>query len=134
MRELLIKLATTGTIMGVFDAFWLSVVAKKFYEKYIGSLLLEKFNMTAALLFYSIYVIGVVLFVINPALEKDSLSHAALYGALFGLVAYATYDLTNRATLKGFPWTVVVVDLLWGTLLTMAVSAISFTLIRRWIS
>lgn len=124
----------SGAVMGVFDAIWLSVVAKKFYQSQIGSLLLEKPLMPAAWLFYAVYVIGIVAFVLAPALAKGSWQYALGYGALFGFVAYATYDLTNLATLKGFTPTVVVVDLLWGTLLTGAVATISYAVIRTWLS
>jgi len=123
-----------GGVMGVIDLIWLSFVANKFYKSQIGSLLLEKPNMGAAALFYIIYVVGVVVFVLTPALEKNSWQHAAVYGALFGFVAYATYDLTNLATLKGFTTKLVVVDLIWGAVLTGSVATISYWVIKQWIS
>lgn len=126
MENIIVKLLVAGGVMGVLDFIWLGFVAKSYYREYIGKLLLDKPNMTAAVLFYIIYVVGVVLFVVTPALEKQSVTHAAVYGALFGLVAYATYDLTNLATLKGFPVKVVVVDLVWGMLLTAAVATITY--------
>jgi uncharacterized membrane protein len=107
------------------------VIAKKFYRSQIGGLLLQNPNMLAALLFYIIYVIGIVLLVLNPAIEKNSLAHAVKYGAVFGFAAYATYDLTNLATLKGFTSTVVIVDLIWGTLLTATVAGLAFTVLNR---
>ncbi len=130
----IIQVVVTGVIMGVIDAVWLSVVANKFYKSQLGSLLMEKPNMPAAVLFYIIYVIGVVVFVLMPALEKQSWMHAATYGALFGLVAYATYDLTNLATLKGWPVKLVVVDLLWGMVLTASVSVLAYWVMRTWFS
>lgn len=123
-----------GGVMAVFDAFWLTVVASKFYKSQIGGLLLEKPNMTAAVIFYVIYVIGIVAFVLSPALEKGSWLYALGYGALFGFVAYATYDLTNLSTLKGFTTKVVIVDMIWGVCLTAAVSVISYGIIKQWIS
>lgn len=129
-----IYILITGTIMGIFDALWLSVVANKFYKSQIGQLLLDKPNMGAAIAFYIIYVVGVVVFVLIPALEKDSWQHALGYGAFFGLVAYATYDLTNLATLKSFPLKLVIVDLIWGTLLTGTVAVLSFLAIKTWFS
>ena len=132
--DFIIKLLVAGGVMGVIDFFWLSVVANKFYKSQIGPLLLDKPNVVAAVLFYVIYVVGVVVFVLSPALEKNSWQHAAAYGALFGLVAYATYDLTNLATLKGFTTKLVVVDLIWGALLTAAVATISYWVIKQWIS
>lgn len=96
--------------------------------------MLDKPNMNAAVVFYIVYVIGIVAFVLSPALEKQSWQHAALYGALFGFVAYATYDLTNLATLRGWTLKMVVVDMLWGTVLTATVATISYFLVKLWIS
>lgn len=132
--DFFIKLLVAGGIMGIIDLVWLSFVANKFYKSQIGSLLLEKPNMGAAALFYVIYVVGVVVFVLTPALEKNSWQHAAIYGALFGFVAYATYDLTNLATLKGFTTKLVVVDLIWGAVLTATVATLSYWVIKQWIS
>lgn len=130
--ELLVKLLVTGGVMGLLDFVWLGYLSKKLYASEMGSLLLEKPNMVAALLFYVIYVIGVIVFVVNPALEKGSLMHAAGYGALFGLVAYATYDLTNLAVIKGFTTKIVVIDLLWGTLLTAVGASVAYLVVSRW--
>jgi uncharacterized membrane protein len=134
MTDFLIRVLIAGGVMGVFDAIWLSVVASKFYKSQNGGLLLEKPNMTAAVIFYVIYVVGIVAFVLSPALEKDSWQYALGYGALFGFVAYATYDLTNLSTLKGFTTKLVVVDMLWGVCLTAAVSVISYGIIKTWLS
>ena len=120
--ELVIKLLAAGGIMGILDFIWLGFVAKKLYYGEMGKILLEKPNMAPALLFYLIYVVGVVVFVVSPALEKDSWQHAVGYGALFGFVAYATYDLTNLATLKGFSSKIVIIDLAWGAGLTAVVA------------
>lgn len=120
--ELVIKLLAAGGIMGILDFIWLGFVAKKLYYGEMGKILLEKPNMAPALLFYLIYVVGVVVFVVTPALEKDSWQHAVGYGALFGFVAYATYDLTNLATLKGFSSKIVIIDLAWGAGLTAVVA------------
>ena len=122
MKEIIIQLLATGLLMGILDALWLSVVAKTFYQHQLGSLLRAKPNMIAAVLFYCVYVIGVVVFVINPATEKQSWVYALGHGALFGLVAYSTYDLTNLATIKNFKKKVVLIDLLWGTALTAIVA------------
>ncbi len=131
MQDFFIRLIVAGGIMGVIDALWLSVIANKFYKSQVGPLLLEKPNMTAAVLFYVIYVIGIVAFVVTPALEKGSWHHAVGYGALFGFVAYATYDLTNLATLKGWSTKLVIVDLLWGAVLTAAVAGLTYLALHR---
>ncbi|MBC7512621.1 DUF2177 family protein [Candidatus Saccharibacteria bacterium] len=128
--ELLVKLLAAGGIMGILDFVWLGFVAKKLYYGEMGKILLEKPNMGPAILFYIIYVIGVVVFVISPALEKGSWLHALGYGALFGFVAYATYDLTNLATLKGFSSKIVVIDLLWGAGLTAVVSTGAYAIVK----
>ena len=128
--ELLIKVIAAGGIMGILDFIWLRFIAKKLYYDEMGSILLEKPNMPAALLFYVIYVVGVVVFVISPALEKGSWQHALGYGALFGLVAYATYDLTNLATLKGFSPKIVVIDMVWGMALTAVVAVGAYATVK----
>lgn len=131
MGDIALRLLVAGGVMGVLDWIWLGTVAKTFYRSQIGKLLLDKPNMTAAVLFYIIYVVGVVTFVITPALEKGSLSYAIGRGALFGFVAYATYDLTNLATMKGFTTKVVVVDLAWGAFLTAVVAGVTFAILHR---
>lgn len=113
------------------DGFWLTVVAKNFYAKYLGYLMTKTPNLIAAVIFYLIYVFGLVVLVISPALPKGSLATAILTGALFGLCAYATYDLTNLATIRDWPILVTVVDLVWGTLLSAAVTGISFWILTR---
>ena len=131
--ELLIKLIVAGGVMALLDGLWLGVVAKKVYYDSIGSILLEKFQMVPALAFYVIYVVGVVVFVVNPALAKQSLAHAAGYGALFGLIAYATYDLTNLAVTRGFTTKIALIDMAWGAFLTMAVAAATYLVVHHFV-
>lgn len=113
------------------DMLWLGVVAKGFYRKQLGPLLAEQVNWPAAIAFYLLFIGGILLFVVFPALEKRSLRRVAVLGALFGLVTYAAYDLTNLATLRGFPPVVAAVDMAWGTVLTGTVSAVAFLLARK---
>jgi len=110
----------------VIDMIWLVLVAKKFYNRHLGFLMRPDINWYAAGLFYLLFIAGLVVFVISPAVEKHSLLHALLYGALFGLITYATYDLTNLATLRDWPMLVTVVDLLWGMVLSASVSVITY--------
>jgi uncharacterized membrane protein len=131
MNSFVAQLLVAGGIMGLFDYIWLRLMVPSFYKGQIGQLLLEKPNLGAAALFYIIYVVGIVAFVLSPALEKGSFAYAAGYGALFGFVAYATYDLTNLATIKGFTAKLVIVDLMWGTLLTAAVASIAYLILHR---
>ena len=115
----------------LIDMIWLGVVAKNFYAKQIGFLLRPDVNWIAAILFYLLFIVGLVLFVVMPALEQKSLSHVILFGALFGLISYATYDLTNLATVKNWPMLVTVVDLCWGATLASTVSTITFLIARK---
>lgn len=110
----------------VIDMAWLVLVAKKFYQQQIGFLMKPDINWLAAIIFYLLFIAGLVLFVISPAVEKHSWVHALIFGALFGLISYATYDLTNLATLKDWPVIVTVVDLIWGTVLASAISVITY--------
>ena len=110
----------------VIDMIWLGLIAKNFYAKQIGFLMKSNINWLAAIIFYLLFIVGLVLFVIMPAMQKNSWLQALLFGALFGLITYATYDLTNLATIKDWPVLVTIIDLIWGTTVTGAVSVISF--------
>lgn len=110
---------------------WLGLVAKNFYARHIGFLMKTDVNWIAALLFYLLFIAGAVVFVIMPAFEQKSWMHALLFGALFGLITYATYDLTNLATIKNWPLIVTVIDLVWGMTLSAAVSTISYLIAVR---
>jgi uncharacterized membrane protein len=113
------------------DMLWLGLVAKDFYRNQIGFLMKSEINWTAAIVFYLLFVVGLVVFVITPAIEKNSWRHALLFGALFGLITYATYDLTNLATLKDWPLLVTVVDLAWGATLAACVSTATYFIGRN---
>lgn len=110
----------------VIDMIWLGLVAKDFYRVQIGALMKSDVNWIAAIVFYLIFITGLVVFVITPAIEKGSWIHALLFGALFGLVCYATYDLTNLALAKDWPLLVTIVDLVWGAVLAASVSAVTY--------
>ena len=107
------------------DMVWLGFVAKDFYSKQIGFLLKSDVNWAAAILFYLLFIVGLILFVVMPAMEKGSWSHALIFGALFGLITYATYDLTNLAVAKDWPLSITIVDLVWGSVLAASVSTIT---------
>jgi uncharacterized membrane protein len=113
------------------DALWLGVVARSLYQREFGAMLLEVPNMVAAGAFYALYLVGIVVFAVKPALEAGGWSRALLQGALFGLIAYATYDLTNLATLKGFPIRVVAPDLIWGAFVTAAAALAGYAAASR---
>lgn len=113
-----------ATLIAFFavDMVWLGLVARTFYRKYLGYLMAPSPNWVAAILFYLLFVVGVLVFVVLPGLEAGSLRTTLLRAALFGLVTYATYDLTNLATVKDWPLLVTIVDLIWGTILSVLVS------------
>lgn len=124
----------TIPIFFAIDMIWLGLLARNFYQEQLGHLMRTNVNWTAAIIFYLIFIVGLVVFVISPAIEKTSWTHSLIYGALFGLIAYATYDLTNLATMKDFPLTVAVVDMIWGMILSASVSIVSYFISSKFVS
>jgi uncharacterized membrane protein len=120
--------ALTVPVFFAIDMVWLGLIAKPFYAKHLGHLMAAKVRWTPALLFYLLYIAGILFFAVLPALDKGSLGRAVLSGALLGLLAYATYDLTNLATLRDWPLLVTIIDLVWGMVLTGCVSAAGYLL------
>ncbi len=125
MQVIKLYLVTLGAFF-LIDMVWLGLVAKKFYQDQLGFLMKENINWAAAIIFYLLFVAGTVFFVVQPALDRDSWKFALLAGAFFGLITYATYDLTNLATLKDWPLKVTLVDLVWGAFLCGTISIIGF--------
>jgi len=115
----------------VVDGLWLTLIAKNFYSKHLGYIMAKNPNLLAAGLFYLIYIFAMVVLVVTPGLEKGSFWSTVLSGALFGLCCYATYDLTNLATIQGWPLIVTIVDLIWGTVLSATIAAISFLVFHK---
>jgi uncharacterized membrane protein len=113
------------------DALWLGLVARGFYRDQLGTLLTPDVRWGAALLFYLIFVAGVLVFAVLPAVERGSLGRAILLGGFFGVVTYAAYDLTNLATLRDFPTVVAAVDMVWGGVLTATVAMIGYLFAAR---
>lgn len=109
----------------VFDLFWLLVISKRMYQQFIGHLMGDV-RIFPAIIFYVIYVVGVTVFVLIPGIERNHLGYLLLSGAFFGFVCYATYDLTNLATLKNWPVLMTVIDLIWGSFVTMATVGIVY--------
>lgn len=114
------------------DMIWLGLVARTFYRKYLGYLMAPSPNWLAAIIFYLLFIVGLLVFVVLPGIEADSLRTTLLRAALFGLITYATYDLTNLATIKDWPVIVTVVDIGWGIFLSTVVSYVGF-LASRWL-
>jgi uncharacterized membrane protein len=130
MKTLFVYLITVP-IFFIIDLTWLGFVAKGFYQKHLGYLMRPQINWAAAILFYLLFIIGIVFFAVRPALESQSPMRALVYGAMFGFFAYATYDLTNLATVKDWPVIVTVIDLVWGTVLCGAVACGSYVISNK---
>lgn len=113
--------AISVPIFFAIDMIWLGFVASDFYRSRLGHLMGD-INWPAAIIFYFVFLVGLVIFAIYPAIEKGAWSHALIYGALFGFFTYATYDLTNLATLRDWPLSVTIVDMVWGTALGASVA------------
>lgn len=130
LKQGLALYACVALVMLPLDILWLATVGRTFYKEQLGGLLLDRPVWGAALAFYLLYTVGVVLFAVAPALREGSWTTALLWGALFGLFAYATYDLSNLATVKGFTTAVALVDMAWGSLLTAVAAAGGFAIAR----
>jgi uncharacterized membrane protein len=134
ISKFLIIYAISVTVFFIFDIIWLGVIAGSFYRKTLGHLLSPTVNWTPAVVFYLLFLIGLVVFVILPGINKQSLGYTVAAGALFGLITYATYDLTNLATLRDWPVLVTLIDLVWGTFISAATAGISYLIVNRILS
>jgi uncharacterized membrane protein len=130
MIRLLVAYATTLIVFCCCDFVWLGWVAKDYYQSQLGGLLLAQPNWGAAAIFYALYAAGVVFFCISPALDAVSLGKAALLGAVLGALAYATYDLSNLATLKGWPLALSLIDIAWGSFVTCVAASAGYEITR----
>ncbi|QGW83625.1 DUF2177 family protein [Variovorax paradoxus] len=125
IRQFAIAYAASAVVFLVLDGIWLTVMADRLYRPALGHLMLERFALAPAAAFYAIYLAGVVVFAVSPALASGRWLTSLGLGALLGLMAYATYDLTNQATLKDWSWTVTIADLCWGTFVTAVSAAVA---------
>ena len=133
LKSALIGYAVTAVVFLALDAAWLTTMADRLYRPALGRLILDRFEVLPAVAFYAVYLVGVVVFAVLPGLEKGRWTTSLGLGALLGLVAYATYDLTNQATLRGWPWRVTVADLCWGAFVT-AVAAAAGCRFTEWLA
>jgi uncharacterized membrane protein len=133
LKDGFILYGITLAVFFLIDMVWLGVAAKGFYRRHLGAFLSPKVRWGAALLFYLLYIAGLLVFVVRPALAGGAPLQALLLGAFFGLVCYATYDLSNMATLKDWPLIVTVVDLIWGAILGGLVALLSTLIGRGWL-
>ncbi len=118
----------TFLVFFAVDLVWLGVIAKKLYNQYLGYILADNVNWAAAIIFYLLFILGLVYFAVNPARENDSVVLALRNGALFGFFCYATYDLTNLATLKDWPLKITIIDLIWGTFVGASSATLGYLL------
>ena len=130
MWEFMKTYSVAFVVFLVIDLLWLGLIAKNLYQKELGFIMAESPNWIAAGIFYLIFIVGLVFFVINPALAKDSWKYALLVGLFFGFITYSTYDLTNLATLKDWPLKVTLIDLVWGSSLGASVSTITYFIVK----
>lgn len=130
MKWLVYFVITFIVFMGI-DLVWLGFVAKNIYSRYLGYLMAPKVNWLAALVFYVIFIFGVLYFVIAPSLVDRDFTQLVIRAMLFGFITYATYDLTNLATVRDWPITITIIDLIWGTTLSTSVSVISYLIITN---
>ena len=120
----------TAIVFLAIDAVWLTLTADRLYKPNLSKLLAAQFSLAPAALFYVLYIAGILIFAVTPAFKSGQWTTAALYGALFGFFAYATYDLTNQATLKDWPVIVTIADLCWGTILTAVAASCGYLAAR----
>lgn len=130
MRYLKLYLVSLAAFLAI-DMLWLGLVARSFYQQQLGFIMAPSVNWFAAAIFYLLFIVGILFFVVVPGLERNSLKATLLRAALFGLITYATYDLTNLATLKDWPVLLTLVDLIWGTVLSILVSSVGFVVGKR---
>ncbi len=128
---ILTQFLIAGFVMAVIDAIWLSTMYKLIYKPAIGKLMLESPNLLVAGVFYLFYVFALVYLIINPAIIKAGFNQLLINSAIFGAICYATYDLTNLATIKGFSAKIAIIDIIWGAVLTTIVSAITYLIIKK---
>jgi uncharacterized membrane protein len=119
-------------IFVILDAIWLGIISRNLYSKYIGYIMTETPNWVAAILFYLLFITGIIVFIVLPGLEEKNILITLGKAALFGLVTYATYDLTNLATLKSWPIQITIIDLIWGTFLSSIVGVTTIIIGKWW--
>lgn len=132
VRQFVVAYVVSALAMLALDAAWLTLMADRLYRASIGHLMADHFDVLPAMAFYAVYLTGVVLFAVAPGLTERRWQVAMFRGAMFGLVAYATYDLTNQATLARWPWLVTFADLAWGTCLTAVTAAAGCGAAMKW--
>jgi uncharacterized membrane protein len=124
---------TTFLVFLILDSVWLGLISPRLYQEQIGHLLAPEVNWMAAAIFYILFIAGLVYFAVKPAIEQDSWKAAVKNGAFFGLVCYATYDLTNQATMRDWPLMITAIDLMWGTFICGVSALVSFFTVSKFV-
>ncbi len=130
MKTLMVSYLVALVVLAILDALWLGVVSREFYKARLGQMLLDKPIWSVAILFYLVHAAGIAVFAAPLALNAGTWPYALLYGGLFGFCVYAAYDLTNLATLRGWPMAVSIVDLAWGAVVTAAATLVVFLVVK----
>lgn len=125
LKYLYLYLITFGIFL-IVDLIWLNFIAKNLYQKEIGTLLLKNPNIVPAILFYALFIVALLILVLVPGIQSYTLTKTLLIGAVFGFITYATYDLTNLATLQGWSLKMTIVDLIWGTSVSTLVTFLGY--------
>ena len=131
-KQIVLTYLLMAVVFLAIDVVWLGLIAKNFYQKHLGRFFSDRVNWTAAIIFYFLFILGTMIFAVYPGVVQDSLLRAMIFGVLFGLFTYATYDLTNLATLKDWPVPIVIVDIIWGMVLCGTISAFGFGM-AKWL-
>lgn len=131
ISRILLTYAVSVPVFFAVDMIWLGVIAKGFYRKALEPLLTHNINWIAAIVFYFLFLVGILIFALLPGMEKRSLRYTVLMAALFGFIAYATYDLTNLATLRDWPLLLSMVDMLWGAFLSASTAGATYLIMSR---
>ncbi len=131
MSRVLLTYGVSVPVFFIVDIIWLGLIARGFYRKALEPLLTPNINWTAAIIFYFLFLVGVLVFALLPGMEKRSLIYTVGMAALFGFIAYATYDLTNLATLRDWPLMLSIVDMMWGSFLSASTAGLTFLIMKR---
>jgi len=131
MSRVLLTYGVSVPVFFIVDMIWLGVIARGFYRKALEPLLTPNINWTAAIIFYFLFLVGVLVFALLPGMEKKSLIYTVGMAALFGFISYATYDLTNLATLRDWPLMLSIVDMMWGSFLSASTAGLTYLIMTR---
>ena len=131
ISRILLTYAVSVPVFFAVDMIWLGVIARGFYRKALEPLLTPNINWTAAIVFYFLFLVGILVFALLPGMKKQSLVYTVSMAALFGFIAYATYDLTNLATLRDWPLLLSMVDMLWGAFLSASTAGVTYLIMSR---